>query len=211
MEKSIINDVPFERTDREKKILSQTDEEYHFLTWDDLKSIIANNDLDLLTRLPSQLCAYMEWGAAMKQEYGSMTNHLLKTRLHWEPLPPASPSDPPVFNVRDPTPFRHRDDYLILRNNWPYGLAPGIKHLVIWLKPRLPVDEEIGAITEEGRKMVEDFLAREVIAKLGIKGQDRILWFKNWTVRQSIRGVEHVHLLLRDVDEANLAVILDEK
>jgi len=30
----------FHLTDRDKAILGQTDEEYHFLTWDDLKTII---------------------------------------------------------------------------------------------------------------------------------------------------------------------------
>lgn len=33
----------FELTDRDKAILAQTDEEYHYLTWDETKSIIGTN------------------------------------------------------------------------------------------------------------------------------------------------------------------------
>lgn len=27
---------------------------------------------------------------------------------------------------------------------------------------------------------------------------DRVLWFRNWTGLQSVRGLEHVHVLVRD-------------
>ena len=30
---------------------------------------------------------------------------------------------------------------------------------------------------------------------------DRIQWFKNWTELQSVPGLEHLHLLIRDVPE----------
>lgn len=36
--------------------------------------------------------------------------------------------------------------------------------------------------------------------------EDRILWFKNWTRLQSVRGIEHFHVLGRDVPEE---VLLD--
>ena len=29
-------------------------------------------------------------------------------------------------------------------------------------------------------------------------GNDRVLWFRNWTGLQSVRGLEHVHVLVRD-------------
>ena len=31
------------------------------------------------------------------------------------------------------------------------------------------------------------------------RGKDRVLWFKNWVALQSVRGIDHVHVLVRDV------------
>jgi len=49
---------------------------------------------------------------------------------------------------------------------------------------------------------VEAFVDREFRREVGerVKGE-RVLWFKNTTTLQSVRGLEHVHVLLRDVDE----------
>lgn len=47
-------DVPsvpaFNLTPRDKEILSQTDEEYHLQTWDDLKTIIGSSALNTLNQ-----------------------------------------------------------------------------------------------------------------------------------------------------------------
>ena len=90
--------------------------------------------------------------------------------------------------------FEDVDDYKILRNDWPYGLAPEISHLVVWLKNRVRVDES-GDLTKEERGRIESFVRRT------FGGEDRVLWFKNWGTLQSVRGIDHVHVLVRDVDE----------
>lgn len=76
-----------------------------------------------------------------------------------------------------------------------------MRHIVVWLKQRLPVDAE-GALNEEGREMVREFVKSEfrVKAREGEEGS-KVIWFKNTTNLQSVRSLEHVHVLVRDVDE----------
>ncbi|RDI86815.1 hypothetical protein Vi05172_g3023 [Venturia inaequalis] len=202
-----VPDVPaFNLTARDREILSQTDEEYHLQTWDDLKTIIANNALEELTRLPSDLRRYLAWSAGTKAKYGNMTNFLLKERLRWTPLPSSDQESGPTFEVENPIPFASTNDYLVLPNDWPYGLAPGIQHTCVWLKGRLPVDDTDGDLTDEGRKMVQQFVYDRFVS---VVGGERVLWFKNWANLQSIRGVEHFHVLLKDVSQEQLATLTD--
>lgn len=85
-------------------------------------------------------------------------------------------------------------------------MEPGISHLVVWLKTRLAVEGEEGQLTAESRALVDGFVKKvfeERLAQHGLSG-DRILWFKNWVGLQSVRGVEHVHVLVRQVPRAIL-------
>ena len=63
----------------------------------------------------------------------------------------------------------------------------------MWLKNKVHVDES-GDLTKEERERIERF-----VRTLG--GEDIVLWFKNWGTLQSVRGIDHVHVLVRDVDE----------
>ncbi|TPR09176.1 putative diphthamide synthesis family protein [Aspergillus niger] len=99
-------------------------------------------------------------------------------------------------------------DYKILRNDWPYGLAPGISHIVVWLRTPVAVKEENGDVTDESRALIEAFVQRTfvdaVVREEGVseaEARDRVLWFKNWAALQSVRSLEHVHVLVRDVSE----------
>lgn len=135
-----------------------------------------------------------------------MTNFLLKERLRWTPLPSSDPEAGPTFEVENRIPFASTNDYLVLPNDWPYGLTPGIQHVCVWLKDRLPVDDIEGDLTDKGREMVQQFV-HERFAK--IIGAHRVLWFKNWASLQSVRGVEHFHVLLKDVSREQLATLTD--
>ncbi|TID23338.1 hypothetical protein E2P81_ATG02911 [Venturia nashicola] len=196
----------FNLTARDKEVLSQTDEEYHLQTWDDLKTIIANNALAELTRLPSDLRRYLAWSAGTKAKYGNMTNFLIKERLRWAPLPSSDQDAGPAFEVENPIPFASTNDYKVLLNDWPYGLAPDIQHICVWLKGRLPVDNIDGDLTDKGREMVQHFVNERFVKMVGA---DRVLWFKNWARLQSVRGVEHFHVLLRDVNREQLATLTE--
>jgi len=92
---------------------------------------------------------------------------------------------------------------MILLNDWPYGITPNITHLIVWSKIRLLDQKPEGYLTHSSTALVQDFVQRIFIDRLAAKGvkntYDKILWFRNWTGLQSVRGLEHVHILVRDV------------
>ncbi|RSL40580.1 hypothetical protein CEP53_013282 [Fusarium sp. AF-6] len=185
---------PFPLTDVDKWILSQTDEEFKKHDWEDLKGIIEANNLSVLKRKPSDLRRYMKWTAETKAEYGSMTNYLLANRL------PKAWGQPPFTPVSD-VPFKDPSDYRVLNNDWPYGLDPEIRHIVVWLRTTIPTDPETGDMTPESRALVKAFVKEYFVDTLGPDGESRVLWFKNWVALQSVRALEHIHVLVRNVDD----------
>ncbi|KAK1831723.1 hypothetical protein QBC39DRAFT_350769 [Podospora conica] len=186
-------EAPFPLTEVDKWVLSQTDDEYTCHTWDDLRKIIANNELDVLKRKPSDLRRYMKWTAETKAEYGNMTAYLLAHRL------PKIWGSPP-FHPVSPIPFENPADYRVLINDWPYGLEPGITHIVVWTRAPIETDSDKGDMTPESRRRVAAFVKRYFVDRLGPGGEDRVLWFKNWVALQSVPALEHIHVLVRDVE-----------
>ncbi|KAI3020475.1 hypothetical protein CBS147482_2011 [Aspergillus niger] len=185
------------------------------------------NDLGILKRKPSDLTRYLAWSHQTKQQYGTITNYICQKRLGWT-IPSSSPSssstttpststptssittstETTIFPYKNPIPFADPSDYKILRNDWPYGLAPGISHSVVWLRTPVAVKEENGDVTDESRALIEAFVQRTfvdaVVREEGVseaEARDRVLWFKNWAALQSVRSLEHVHVLVRDVSE----------
>ncbi|BCR89283.1 GIG1 family protein [Aspergillus chevalieri] len=209
--------TPFTLTETDRQILSMTDEEFVPHDWEDLSAIIAKNDLGALKRKPSDLLRYLSWSSTTKAQYGTITNFICQVRLKWH-LPDPSSSTPavansasgtadsgPVLPFANPIPFADPSDYKILRNDWPYGLAPGIVHLIVWLRTPVPVKEDGGDLTDESRGLIEGFVKRMFVRRLegeGIEGAEgRVLWFKNWSALQSVKSLEHVHILVRDVPD----------
>ncbi|KAF3063723.1 hypothetical protein GL218_01396 [Daldinia childiae] len=190
-------DAPFPLTDVDKWILSLTDEEYQYHDWEDVKKIIEENNLSVLKRKPSDLRRYMKWTAEIKIEYGSMTNYLMKHRL------PKVWGSPP-FKPASITPFEDPSDYRVLINDWPYGMMPNMTHIVVWSRTTIPTDTETGDMTTESRNTVKNFVKRFFVDKLGPGGDDKVLWFKNWVALQSVRALEHIHIIVRDVDKDTL-------
>lgn len=80
---------------------------------------------------------------------------------------------------------------------------------MIWLKVRLPIDDVRGDLTKEGRKMVDEFVGRNARDRLWLR-EDEVMWFKNWVGLQSVRGVEHVHVLVKDAEKEILDEILEK-
>ncbi|XXH04789.1 NADH-cytochrome b5 reductase [Hypoxylon texense] len=192
-------DAPFPLTEVDKWVLSLTDEEYQYHDWEDMKKVIRENNLSVLKRKPSDLRRYMEWTAETKAEYGSMTTYLIKQRL------PKTWGSPP-FTSASVVPFDDPSDYRVLINDWPYGLTPDLAHIVVWSRTTIETDPETGDMTPESRKIIEDFVKRFFIEKLGPGGNDKVLWFKNWVALQSVRALEHIHIIVKDVEKD----VLDE-
>jgi hypothetical protein len=157
------------------------------------------NKLELLKRRPSDLVRYITWSRRINDEWGSTSNFVLKKRLRWEYI--KSP-DGPQFEIEDSTPFANSADYTILWNDWPYGLTPDISHIIVWLKTPIAVSKEDGSITEESRQLIEAFMDNTFGTPMRKEiGEDRVLWFKNQWRLQSVRSLEHVHVLVRDAPQ----------
>ncbi|KAL8948974.1 MAG: hypothetical protein Q9222_004880 [Ikaeria aurantiellina] len=184
-------------------------EQARVFTWADVRDVVdphtGTNRLDLIRRKPSERVIYKTWCRKTIDTYGSITAYMCAERLHWAPLPDSSAATGPLFDYRNPTPYADLNDFKILRNDWPYGsFEPNITHLIVWSKPRIPVDAESGLVTPESRQIIEAFVQRTFAKRLEVEGpnaQERVLWFKNWVALQSVPGLEHIHVLVRDVPE----------
>ncbi len=162
------------------------------------------NDLEVLKRKPSDLLRYHAWSTRTKAEYGPITKFVCNERLHWRPVY-ESPETGPVFQCEDSVPFKNPNDFKILLNDWPYGISPEVTHIVVWSKVPIPVQKPEGYLTPESTALIMDFVQRTFIERLAVVGvdnpQNRVLWFRNWTGLQSVRGLEHVHICVRNAPE----------
>jgi len=136
----------------------------------------------------------MLWTRATKAEYGDMTNYLIQHRLHW---------GSPPFTYASSIPFNESTDYKILINDWPYGLTEDITHIVVWSKTPIATNPVTGDVTPESRRIIENFVSRTFVDRLD-GGKDRVMWFKNWVQLQSVRALEHVHVLVRNATKEDL-------
>jgi len=123
-----------------------------------------------------------------------MSNYLIQHRLPW--------GSPPFTSVST-IPFANPQDYKVLLNDWPYGLTPDVTHIVVWSKTPIPTDEKTGHVTEESRGIICEFVHKTFAERLnGDSG--RVVWFKNWVALQSVRALEHIHVMVRDASKEDL-------
>jgi hypothetical protein len=143
--------------------------------------------------------------------YGSITNFVVQERLAWTPRDVGQPVSANSFTHHSSVPFEDRRDYAILLNDWPYGFEPGIKHILVWSRTPIAVDDVRGDVTAESKRVIEEFVERQFVSALAKdanisidEARKRIMWFKNWVSLQSVRGVDHVHVLVKDAPESLL-------
>jgi hypothetical protein len=138
---------------KDREIISTPDAQFHVVSWPEVQHLTATNRLDLFERIPSDLRRYHAYNWKLKQEYGSVMEFILSQRLHWE-MPIQAKG----------APFGTAEDVKILWNDWPYGVAPGIVHLVVWTKFELEPDPVTDDLTDRARKEIDDFV-REKFSK----------------------------------------------
>ena len=82
-------------------------------------------------------------------------------------------------------------------------MQPDITHLIVWLKGRLETEPSRGDMTPKSRQQIQQFIQKTFIDRVdGLPGpKEKVMWFKNWTALQSVPGMEHVHVLVRDVPQ----------
>ena len=71
------------------------------------------------------------------------------------------------------------------------------------MKTKVPVNPEDGSLIPESTALIDGFV-NDVFVKPLIekgRGEDQVLWFKNWTSLQSVTALEHFHVLVRDVSD----------
>ncbi len=211
--------LPFQLTELDQQTLLLTDDQYVPDDWEAVRKIVckflrridiyaqltccsAENRLMDFRRYPSHLRKYIDWTIATKAKYdGNMMKYLCERRLKWTPRPEGG-EDRSMFEYTNPIPFADPTDFKILYNDWPYGVTPDITHLVVWSKTPVTVKADTGEATAEAKELINAFVTktfREPLAARG-KGEDTVLWFKNWTTLQSMRAVEHFHVFLRNAD-----------
>ena len=74
---------------------------------------------------------------------------------------------------------------------------------MVWSKTPIPTDAETGDVTDESRRIIRDFVDRIFVKQLD-SDEDRVVWFKNWVQLQSVRALEHIHVLVRDATKDDL-------
>lgn len=145
----------------------------------------------------------MKWSNEIKVEYGTIPDYIMAERLRWTSINAGS-SKGPAFHCASMIPFEDARDYKVLPNDWPYGLAEGIIHIIVWLKTRLKAEPTRGDLTEESRRVVKQYVEKTFIDplwQLPGSAEDKVLYFRNWTALQSVPGLEHIHVLVRDVPQ----------
>lgn len=161
-----------------------------------------------MKRWPSALRRYIKWSIETRAKYGSVPNFVRVVRLQWTALPSSNSTTGPQFAVKNPVPFADPTDYKILLNDWPYGYDdPGIKHIIVWLKNRLESEPVKGDMTPQSRQQVHQFIQKTFVDRVKDSSGhlDRVMWFRNWTALQSIPGIEHVHVFVRDIPDDIIA------
>jgi len=62
-------------------------------------------------------------------------------------------------------------------------------------------------MTPKSRTQVQQFVQKTFVDKVrDIPGyEDKVQWFKNWIALQSVPGLEHLHVLVRDIPQDIIA------
>jgi len=176
-------------SDKDRNLIGQWDSDYEPMTWSEVKSFVYSNNLQLFRRSPSNLRLYRKFVHDISTKHGSVLNFMLRYRLHWDTVKPFG------------APFTDDRDVKVLYNDWPYGVAAGIVHLVVWTRFPLPDDPVTGHLTDEMRLLVSEFVEDNFSIELG---HENVVWFKNWKKLKSVQAIEHFHVLLHNPTQAFL-------
>ncbi|CEP17432.1 hypothetical protein [Parasitella parasitica] len=133
----------------------------HVHPWEEIVDYVSRNEVSKLRRNRYAQEVYQKWTSDTLVKYGTVENFLLKEKLHW-------PKD-------DPKPI------LVLPNDFPYSVDPGIEHVLIWSKEPL-VD----------KTFIESLLDERYGATVW-----EWVYFVNPPELQSIPTLPHMHVFMR--------------
>jgi hypothetical protein len=72
--------------------------------------------------------------------------------------------------------------------------------MIIWTRTTIPTDPSTGDLTLESRALIASFVKKHFINSLGPEGASKVIWFKNWGSALSVADLEHIHVLVQDVE-----------
>lgn len=116
--------------------------------------------MNKLRRNKDAQAVYQKWTDETLEEYGSIANFLLKEKLH--------------FPIDDPKPI------LVLPNDFPYSVDPGIEHILIWSKEPLSADYVESVLDDRYGSQIWEWI-----------------YFVNPPEWQSVPSLPHVHIFMR--------------
>lgn len=113
--------------------------------WEELKSIIREQDLDKLSRSEDDQREYEIFRHHLKQQYSSIVDYILITKFDFQAEKRNDRMWHSVPNLQDAkTPHK-----VLVKNDFPYYTAPNIVHFILWkIKEDLTADEISEAETE---------------------------------------------------------------
>lgn len=179
------------------------------LTWDQVAHIVETYTLDQLGRSVKELQRYRAFKQSLDSQNIGLTTNLLQKVLHWIPedVDVHTPDSEAVKLVKydDPTPFSNENDVKITLNDFPYYIEGKTLHFLIWIKFPMPPDpnSDIGDIDDSTKALIEQYVQRTFVEKHHINRKN-IVWWKNYTIIQSIKSIPHVHVLVNLDDDDNL-------
>lgn len=171
------------------------------LTWENVVNIVESYHLDRLGRSVDQLQKYHDFKNTLTLKGIDMTTNLLLNTLHWLPenTDPfiSGPEAISLIHCLDPRPFCNPKDVTIILNDFPYFIKERTIHLLIWVKfPMLPDPKsDIGDISPETKGIIQKYINLTFYDHLKIPKND-LVWWKNYTLIQSIKTIPHVHVLI---------------
>ncbi|KAI1349035.1 hypothetical protein F5Y01DRAFT_327840 [Xylaria sp. FL0043] len=199
---SLIDNTPLYISEDAKKALRSGVDYLVPHTWQEIKAIIAAGDMGALKRHPIDTRNYVVWHSRISEQYGGVAEFVRQHKLQWDEQAVA----------RSEVLLHHSDDYKILRNDWPYAFPPDVCHLVVWSKVKIQVDPATGLPDTQSKILIEKFLDKVFGEGLQCwRHEDNLLWFKQKTLFQSVRALEHIHVLVRGVDEDAITELTGQK
>ncbi|KAF7732085.1 hypothetical protein EC973_006340 [Apophysomyces ossiformis] len=131
--------------------------------WEEVHHYVSTNQIKKIHRSQSVQKVYNQWMKDTLDKYGSIETYLLKEKLHF-PTDAFSIDRPPV---------------ILLPNDFPYAVEPGINHLLMW--SQTPLNQEY----------IEEIL----LSRFGM-AYEWVYWVNPVEI-QSVRRLPHVHVFLR--------------
>ncbi|KAJ8655321.1 hypothetical protein O0I10_009010 [Lichtheimia ornata] len=147
---------------------SSSDEFYgdHVHKWEEIHHLVSTNQVKLIRRNREGQRRYRAWIEDTLSKYKDIEDYLLTEKLHF----PLNDDD------------EERPHVIVLPNDFPYSMEPGIQHILIWSQ----------------RSLKETYVLEILEERYGSSKWEWV-YFVNPPETQSVRRLPHVHVFMRPI------------